>query len=93
MSEMLVDKHAAAVLEECDSFVEDRCILICFSSASFDVVNGAPVPVLDGVVLVPETWLFKAGEEVGDGAEEEELASSWLPSSAIIGNVNQESTH
>ena len=76
MSEMLVDKHAAAVLEECDSFVEDRCILICFSSASFDVVNGAPVPVLDGVVLVPETWLLKAGEEVGDGAEEEELASS-----------------
>ena len=85
-----MDKPAAAVLEECDSFVEDRYILLCFSSASSDVVNGAPVPVLDGVVFVPENCRFK-DEEVGDGAVpgEEGLPSSWLPSPAI--NVNQKS--
>ena len=85
-----MDKPAAAVLEECDSFVEDRYILLCFSSASSDVVNGAPVPVLDGVVFVPENCRFK-DEEVGDGAEKEGLSSLWLLSPGIIGNVNQES--
>ena len=54
-------------------------------------MTGAPVPVLDGVVLVPEPWWFMAGEEVGDGAVpgEEGLPSSWLPSPAI--KVNQKS--
>jgi hypothetical protein len=30
--------------------------VFCLSSASLGVVTGAPVPVLDGVVLVPEPW-------------------------------------
>ena len=71
MSEMLVDKHAAAVLEECDSFVEDRCILICFSSASFDVVNGAPVPVLD---VYESCWFLR----LGYSREMEPKRKSWL---------------
>lgn len=44
------------VLGGCESSVEDRCVRFCLSSASLGVVAGAPVPVLDGVVLVPEPW-------------------------------------
>ena len=72
----------AGVLGPCDSSVDDRCVRFCLSSVSLGVVAGAPVPVLEGVVLVPEPWWFMAGEDVGDAAVpgDEGLPSSCKPS-------------